>query len=274
MDSIAIIGAGKLGLAMAKGWVKAGLFSPAQVRLYRRNQDALAPLAQEGYVVCGSVEEALASASVAVLAVLPQQLADLLKLPVNKDGFRSALAEFEGLFISTVTGVNLERLNRLLPHKGRWLRAMPNTAVSVRQSMTCLAGPKDMLQTDKLTMEGLFEALGRYLWIAEEQMQAATALCACGIAFFLRAIRAASQGGIQIGFHAEEALLMAVQTSLGAASLLQEGQHPEEEIDRVTSPKGCTILGLNQMEYHGFSAALIRGIVTSADKAGELFKGG
>ena len=100
----------------------------------------------------------------------------------------------------------------------------------------------------------------------------ATALCACGIAFFLRAVRAASQGGIEIGFHSDEALLMAAQTAKGAAALLLSNhQHPENEVDKVTTPRGCTISGLNQMEHHGFSSAMIKGIVTSADKAAKLY---
>src|SRR5690606_40634422 len=99
-------------------------------------------------------------------------------------------------------------------------------------------------------------------------MTSATSLCACGIAFFLRAIRAASQGGVEIGFHAHDALKMAVQTAKGAADLLLQTQnHPEGEIDKVTSPKGCTIAGLNEMEHYGFSSAFIKGIKLSAKKA-------
>src|SRR5690606_14943845 len=110
------------------------------------------------------------------------------------------------------------------------------------------------------------------LLIREEMMVPATALCACGVAFFLRAVRAASQGGIEIGFHPEEALLLAAQTARGAASLLvQRGSHPEAEIDRVTTPRGCTIAGLNEMEHQGFSSALIKGILFSARSAGELY---
>jgi pyrroline-5-carboxylate reductase len=100
----------------------------------------------------------------------------------------------------------------------------------------------------------------------------ATALCACGVAFFLRSIRAASQGGIEIGFHPEEALFLAAQTARGAASLLLRGGHPESEIDRVTTPRGCTIAGLNEMEHQGFSSALIKGILLSAEKADQLYR--
>jgi pyrroline-5-carboxylate reductase len=108
--------------------------------------------------------------------------------------------------------------------------------------------------------------------IQEDQMSSATALVACGIAFFLRAIRAASQGGIEIGFSSNESLAMATQTAKGAASLLGAMKnHPEYEIDRVTTPKGCTISGLNQMEHGGFSSAMIKGILTSAEKAEKLY---
>jgi pyrroline-5-carboxylate reductase len=102
----------------------------------------------------------------------------------------------------------------------------------------------------------------------------ATALCACGIAFFLRCVRAAGQGGIEIGFHPEDAALLAAQTAKGAAALaLRTGAHPESEIDRVTTPRGCTITGLNEMEHAGFSSAMIRGIVTSARAAADLYSG-
>ena len=102
-------------------------------------------------------------------------------------------------------------------------------------------------------------------------MTPATALCACGVAFFLHSVRAASQGGIEIGFHPDEALQLAAQTARGAASLLlQAGSHPEQEIDRVTTPRGCTIAGLNEMEHQGFSSAMIRGIILSARQAAGL----
>ena len=117
--------------------------------------------------------------------------------------------------------------------------------------------------------------LAKTVVIDEEKMIAATALGACGIAFFLRAIRAASQGGIEIGFHSDEALRIAAQAAKGAASLLLSMEnHPEYEIDKVTTPRGCTISGLNQMEHAGFSSAMIKGIVTSAEKAAGLYVAG
>ena len=118
------------------------------------------------------------------------------------------------------------------------------------------------------TARHLFDAVGRTMVIDEEMMIPATALCACGIAFFLRTVRAAAQGGTEIGFHADDALILAAQTARGAAELVLRGMaHPEGEIDRVTTPRGCTIAGLNELEHQGFSSAMIRGILTSSRRA-------
>ncbi|NGM90595.1 pyrroline-5-carboxylate reductase, partial [Parapusillimonas sp. SGNA-6] len=151
------------------------------------------------------------------------------------------------------------------------VRAMPNTAIAIGQSMTCIA--TDNAQPEHIALvEKMFETVGSVVVINEDLMTSATALCACGIAFFLRAIRAASQGGVEIGFHAHDALKMAIQTAKGAADLLLQTQsHPESEIDKVTSPKGCTIAGLNEMEHNGLSSAFIKGIKLSAQKAGGLY---
>jgi pyrroline-5-carboxylate reductase len=147
---------------------------------------------------------------------------------------------------------------------------MPNTAVETLSSMTCLPGDQASGRALEVARD-LFDALGRTVVIDEEMMTPATALCACGIAFFLRTVRAAAQGGTEIGFHADEALLLAAQTARGAADLLLSGRgHPESEIDRVTTPRGCTIAGLNELEHQGFSSAMIRGILTSARRAEEL----
>jgi len=174
--------------------------------------------------------------------------------------------------VSVVSGVSIAVLSSHLTGVPL-VRAMPNTAVAIRESMTCLSAlPAHASALAEARV--LFEALGKTLEIEEEMMIPATALCACGVAFFLRAVRAASQGGIEIGFHPDEAMLLAAQTARGAASLLlRAGSHPESEIDRVTTPRGCTIAGLNEMEHQGFSSALIKGILLSAEKATGLYGG-
>ena len=117
------------------------------------------------------------------------------------------------------------------------------------------------------SVKQLFDIIGTTMIIDEDLMESATILGACGIAYVLRFIRAMIQGGIQIGFDAATASAIVNQTVKGAAELLIERhQHPEFEIDKVTTPKGCTIVGLNEMEHNGFSSSLIKGIVASYDK--------
>jgi pyrroline-5-carboxylate reductase len=143
---------------------------------------------------------------------------------------------------------------------------MPNTAIAIQQSMTCLShAGTTKAQLDYITE--LFSQLGKTALIDEKLMDAATVLGACGTAYAMRYIRANIQGGIEIGFDATTASLIAAQTIKGAAELLLEkGTHPEQEIDKVTTPKGCTIAGLNEMEHQGFSSSLIRGLVASYNK--------
>jgi pyrroline-5-carboxylate reductase len=171
-----------------------------------------------------------------------------------------------------VSGASIKQMRTKLGNGYPVVRVMPNTAIAIQESMTCIsARPEDKDALD-LSVQ-IFDKLGKSVVIHEDLMVPATALCACGIAFFMRAIRAASQGGIEIGFHSVDALAMSAQTAKGAAAMIIEaGQHPESEVDKVTTPQGCTISGLNQMEHSGFSSAMIKGIVTSAQKAETLYR--
>ena len=145
-------------------------------------------------------------------------------------------------------------------------RAMPNTAIAIQESMTCICN-KDAVSSDIKYVNDLFNKLGKVVTIDEKLMEASTILGACGTAYAMRYIRASIQGGIEIGFDATTASLIAAQTAKGAAELLlKKGTHPEQEIDKVTTPKGCTIAGLNEMEHQGFSSSLIKGIVASYKK--------
>jgi len=262
---VAILGAGNIGGAIALGLVEAKLFAPAAIVLTRRKLAGLDRFASLGFGTTPSNSEAMRNADLIILAVTPQQLNGLL------GEIGSELDTRRHIVVSIVSGATIGEIRSLLNVQVPVIRAMPNTAIAIRESMTCLsAAPGDGAALELVS--ALFQSLGKTLVIEEALMVPATALCACGIAFFLRAVRAASQGGIEIGFHAEDALLMAAQTARGAASLLiQAGSHPEKEVDKVTTPQGCTIAGLNQMEHNGFSSALIKGIVTSADKAAVLY---
>jgi len=265
MKRITIIGTGNIGLSLAKGLVKSEFCKAEQITLTRRNIKALSHESQLGFVVTDNNVQAVQDADIIVFAILPQQLRKVLEeiAPVVK--------ESDQIFVSVVSGVSCLDIKEVLGQGTSVVRAMPNTAIAIGQSMTCIATDTAAAHIVK-EVEVMFETVGAVVVINEDLMTSATALCACGIAFFLRAIRAASQGGVEIGFHAHDALKMAVQTAKGAADLLLQTQtHPESEIDKVTSPKGCTIAGLNEMEHHGFSSAFIKGIKLSAQKAGGLY---
>ena len=170
------------------------------------------------------------------------------------------------IIISVVTGVYLKELQEVVDKGVPLFRAMPNTAIAIQESVTCLCH-QDASETHVNYVKKLFDQLGITIPIEEKLMDAATVLGACGIAYALRFIRAATQGGIEIGFDAKTASLIAAQTVKGSAELLLKlNRHPEEEIDKVTTPKGCTIVGLNEMEHNGFSSSLIRGISASYNK--------
>jgi pyrroline-5-carboxylate reductase len=140
---------------------------------------------------------------------------------------------------------------------------MPNISASVGKSVTCIC--QNGAKNKQLHLvKALFDITGNSMIIDEDLMESATILGACGVAYVLRFIRAMIQGGIQIGFDASTASAIVTQTVKGAAELLIQGHnHPEYEIDKVTTPKGCTIVGLNEMEHNGFSSSLIKGLVAS-----------
>ena len=266
-STIAIVGAGNIGTAIADGLLASGNYPPGRLVLTRRTVGELARLQEMGCVVSRDNREAARRADVVVIAVQPHQIDGVL------DEIAPELSPGSCVLISVVTGVEIGQIAARVAPGVVVVRAMPNTAIAVRESMTCLAAG-DAGESGLEAARAIFGTVGKTLVIREEAMTAATALGACGVAFFLRAIRAASQGGIEIGFHSEEAIEIAAQTARGAATLLlTRRHHPEFEIDRVTTPKGCTIAGLNQMEHDGFSSAMIRGIVLSSAKAAELYKG-
>lgn len=262
---IAILGAGNIGSAIARGLVKARLIQPDHIILTRRKVEALDEFRRLGCIVTSDNRKAVAGADLVFVAVTPQQLNALLA------EIKASLRPRRHALVSVVSGATIAEIRAVLGRSVPIIRAIPNMAIAIQESMTCLCAEPGRSAALPL-VKRIFDALGRTLVIDEALMVPATALCACGIAFFLRAVRAASQGGIEIGFHAEDALLLAAQTARGASSLLVEkGNHPEGEVDKVTTPQGCTISGLNQMEHYGFSSSLIRGIVTSAEKAAVLY---
>ena len=231
---IGVIGAGNLGTALVKGLIESEKFHIDDFILSRRTVYKLDSLKKQGFnVTCNNIE-AIEQSDVVILAVLPQKFDEVITEI-------SPFLQEKHIVVSLVSGVEISSIQQNINSSIPIVRAMPNTAIAIRESMTCIATVNEF-QDYIPVVRSVFDEVGETILIKEEQMTSATALCACGIAFFLRAIRAASQGGIEIDFHAAEALKMAAQTAKGAASLLlKNNTHPEDEIDKVTSPKGCTI---------------------------------
>ncbi len=266
---IAVIGAGNIGLAIARGLVDSKRYKAKNITLTRRKKSHLEKIKDKDFQLTTDNMEAARNSDVIIVAVEPCQADKAL------NEIKDAIDPEKHIVISVITGVSLKKMKDILGENINIVRAMPNTAIAIRESMTCMTAENSNGGGENnpiVVAEEIFKTVGKVTVIDEELMGAATALAACGVAFFLRAIRAASQGGIEIGFNSDKAIEIAAQTAKGAAALLLKNErHPEYEIDKVTTPRGVTISGLNQMEHQGFSSALIRGIVTSAEKAEKLF---
>lgn len=258
-SNIAIIGGGNLGSAIAKGIVSLDTFEKENVRICEKRSLRVKYLQEQGFhVIDSDLEKALRDADAIIISVKPQQFIKLL------EELKLMLKPGQ-ILISTVTGISLAEIEKAIG-KHPTVRIMPNTAIEIQESMTCICfNNTNKEQEDQVV--ALFDKLGQTVLLQEELLDAVTVLGACGIAFALRFIRAATQGGIEIGFSAEVSQYIVSQTVKGAAQLLHENNsHPEAEIDKVTTPQGITISGLNEMEHQGFSSSVIKGLITSYNK--------
>jgi pyrroline-5-carboxylate reductase len=257
--NIHIIGGGNLGVAIALGF--ANYTSGNHLTITRRNTAQIQHLSKNGIVVSTNNIESINQADLIILTIKPYQIDTVLNEIVPHISNK--------IIASAVSGVSMEMLEQKTHSAHAIIRIMPNIAAQFAESATCVSFSEKNNAAGQQVVE-LFNHLGTALVIEEKLMDAATVLGACGTAYALRYIRAAMQAGIEIGFDAPTALAIASQTVKGAAKMaLDEKVHPEQLIDRVTTPQGCTIVGLNEMEHQGFSSALIRGIKTSLQKIKE-----
>lgn len=255
---IAIIGTGNLGKSIASGLI----LNNAITTLYltRRHLNQIKEFEDYNNVsITTDNTTAVKYSDILIFAVQPAHLEAILK------SIQPLLNE-NHIIISTITGFTISKIEHIIGKDNFIIRAMPNTAIAVDKSMTCLCSNDKGASRIKVAIS-IFNRLGNSIVIPESQMQAATVVCASGIAFWMRLIRATTQAAIQLGFDAKVAQELAMYTSEGAANLLiANGNHPEEEIDKVTTPMGCTIQGLNEMEHKGLSSSLIQGMVVSFKK--------
>ncbi len=259
---LAILGGGNIGTSLAKGIIASKQFNYEDIVITEKRDSRIRYLGSLGFRVTDNNKDAVKNSHLLVMSVKPQQfdsLAEEIKSEISS----------QHVLISTITGIthkDIESKFGTIPI----FRIMPNTALEICESMTCISYKNSTAENEHLIMS-MFDKLGKTLIMPEEMMGAATVVGACGIAFALRFMRAMSQGGIEIGFNSEMSQLITAQTVKGAAGLILEtNNHPEREIDKVTTPQGITISGLNEMEHQGLSSAVIRGLVTSYNKLENL----
>ncbi len=257
---VAIIGCGNIGLSLLQGLLKESVMPPGNITVTRRNTDELDYLRKTGVDVTSDNIRAVKKSGLVVIAVKPYNFINVL------EEIKDHLDPSHNILVSVTAGVAISEIENVTGKGIRIFRAMPNISASVGKSVTCICN-NGAKQKEIESVISLFDLIGTTMTIEEDLMESATILGACGVAYVLRFIRAMIQGGIQIGFDAATASTIVNHTVKGAAELLIERhQHPEFEIDKVTTPKGCTIVGLNEMEHNGFSSSLIKGIVASYEQ--------
>lgn len=259
-SKIAILGCGNIGMAVIEGILKSKGIKPGNIIATRRNLSAFGNLTGTGVTLTTDNASAVRESEILIIAVKSYNFSGVL------EEIRDFLDPQKHIIVSLTTGISIKRILDETMNKVPVFRAMPNISASVGSSVSCLSHSSNALSGIP-AVKDLFDLIGTTMIIDENLMESATILGSCGVAYVLRFIRAMIQGGIQIGFDAATASIIVNQTVKGAADLLiEKHRHPEYEIDRVTTPKGCTIVGLNEMEHNGFSSSLIKGIVASFEK--------
>ena len=256
---IAIIGAGNMGGAIARGLAHGKV--DVNIAVADLAQDKLDELKAEYNTIEIATDSnaIVADADVVLIAVKPWLVEPVLK------GVLPTLDLSRQIILSIAAGVDIATLISWIGNdKAVVFRAIPNTAISILQSMTFVCHNANASAEQVSQVETIFNALGKAAVIEERLMGAATSLCSCGIAFAMRYVRAATEGGVELGIYPNDAKQYVLQTLRGAVELLEAtGNNPEVEIDKVTTPGGITIKGLNAMEAHGFTTAVIEGLKAS-----------
>ena len=264
--TIAIIGgAGKIGSAILNGLLTRDAVTPAQVTATARHERSLARVDHPDVRRTTDNRAAVRDADVVLICAHPGEVRQVL------DGIASEIRAGQ-LVISVATGITTAVIEERLAPGVAVVRAMPNTALYVGESMTTLTRGREAADADLDLALRIFDTVGEVEVLDERHMNAATGLGGCGPAFVFKIIEALSEGGVKVGLPREAARKIAAQTLKGAAEMvLRTGKHPAALKDEVTTPGGCTIDGITKLEQHGISIALIEAVEVSTEKAGRLF---
>lgn len=258
---IVIIGAGAMGGAMADGFIKSGAVKPADISVANPTAQKLEHFALQGASVTTDNKTAADGADIVVIAVKPW----LVEQVVNE--LKPVLNYTRQTVITVAAGISGSQFTAWLKKDDtvpQTFIVIPNTAIAVLASMTFIV-PVNATADTTATIKALFDSVGQAMVTDERHLGAGMTLASCGIAYAMRYVRAAAEGGVELGFKAKMAKDIVLQTMKGAVELLQaNGNHPEAEIDKVCTPGGLTIRGLNEMEHAGFTSAVIRGLKAAA----------
>lgn len=255
---ITVIGAGAMGGAMVQGLLKGNTIANADITVADPSAKALEQFAGTGVSVTSDNAMAASLADIVAVVVKPWLVESVLA------GIKQSLDYNKQLLIVVAAGVTSAQIKEWLDRGDGTMiplfLVIPNTAIAVMNSMTFVV-PIGANEEQTTVIKKLFDEMGSTLITEERLLAAGTTLASCGIAYAMRYVRAASEGGVEIGFKADDAKAIVLQTVKGAVELLQaNGNHPEAEIDKVTTPGGVTIKGLNEMEHAGFTSAVIKGL--------------
>lgn len=250
-----------MGGAMADGFIKSGAVKPADISVANPTAQKLEHFALQGASVTTDNKTAAESADIVIIAVKPW----LVEQVVNE--LKPVLNYTRQTIITVAAGISGSQFTAWLKKDDavpQTFIVIPNTAIAVLASMTFIV-PVNATADTTTTIKALFDNVGQTMVTDERHLSAGMTLASCGIAYAMRYVRAAAEGGVELGFKADMAKDIVLQTMKGAVELLQaNGNHPEAEIDKVCTPGGLTIRGLNEMEHAGFTSAVIRGLKAAA----------
>lgn len=254
---IGIIGAGNMGGAIARGLVQGTLVAAKDITVADLSQDKLDELKafNPDIQVTNNNQSAVVNADLVLIAVKPWLVKEVitnLQIDLKKQ-----------IVASVAAGIPFSEYIGWLGESVTLFRLVPNTAISELESMTLIASYNATKEQEKLVIS-LFDEMGLAMLIPEKQIPATTALTSCGIAYVLKYIQAGMQAGVEMGIYPKDAMKMVAQSVKGAAELiLNNDTHPSVEIDKVTTPGGITIKGINELDHAGFTSAIIRAMFKS-----------
>ena len=261
---ISVIGAGAMGGAMVEGFVMCGMLAASDITVSAPHEATLERFKSLGVNVTTDNKAAIVAGDVVFVVVKPWLAEQVI------GEIRPAIDYSRQTIVSVMAGVSGSQLKEWLGGTDgklpRLFIVIPNIAIAVKSSMTFIV-PVNADEEATAAMAALFDSTGLQMVTEERLLGAVTTLASCGIAYAMRYVRASTEGGVELGFKAHDAQRIVMQTMKGAVDLLQaNGSHPEVEIDKVTTPGGMTIRGLNEMEHAGFTSSVIRGLKAGMSK--------